>query len=48
MPNIKSAIKRVKTTKTRSSENAMVKTAYKTATKNFKAAVEEGNKEKGR
>lgn len=46
MPNIKSAIKRVKTTKTRSAQNAMVKTAYKTAVKNFKAAVEEGNKEK--
>ena len=46
MPNIKSAMKRVKTTKTRTMENSMVKTAYKTATKNFKAAVEEGNKEK--
>ncbi len=46
MPNIKSAIKRVKTTKTRSGENAMVKTAYKTAVKNFNAAVEEGDKDK--
>lgn len=46
MPNIKSAMKRVKTTKTRTMENSMVKTAYKTAVKNFKAAVEEGNKEK--
>ena len=46
MPNIKSAMKRVKTTKTRTMENSMVKTAYKTAIKNFKAAVEEGNKEK--
>lgn len=46
MPNIKSAIKRVKTTKTKSHENSMVKTAYKTAVKNFRAAVEEGDKDK--
>ena len=46
MPNIKSAIKRVKTIKTKTSENSMVKSAYKTAIKNFNAAVEEGNKEK--
>ena len=46
MPNIKSAIKRVKTTKTRAGENAMVKTAYKTAIKNFKSAVEQGDKDK--
>ena len=46
MPNIKSAIKRVKTSKTRTSENSMVKTAYKTAVRNFKAAVEGGNKDK--
>ncbi len=46
MPNIKSAIKRVKTSKTRTSENSMVKTAYKTAVRNFKAAVEDGNKDK--
>ncbi|MBQ6860490.1 MAG: 30S ribosomal protein S20 [Clostridia bacterium] len=46
MPNIKSAIKRVKTIKTKTSENSMVKSAYKTAVKNFNAAVEEGNKEK--
>ena len=46
MPNIKSAIKRVKTTETKSNENASTKTAYKTAVKNFKAAVEAGNKEK--
>ena len=33
MPNIKSAKKRVNTIKTKSDENAMVKTAYKTAIK---------------
>ena len=46
MPNIKSAIKRVKTIKTKTSENSMVKSAYKTAVKTFEAAVAEGNKEK--
>ncbi len=46
MPNIKSAIKRTRTIETKTKENAMVKTAYKTAIKNFNAAVEEGNKEK--
>ena len=45
MPNIKSAIKRVNTIKTKTDENAMVKTAYKTAIKNFNAAVETGNKD---
>ena len=46
MPNIKSAIKRVKTIETRTNENAMVRTAYKTAVKNFQKAVENGNKDK--
>ncbi len=46
MPNIKSAIKRVKIIKTKTLENSMVKTAYKTAIKNFNVIVEEGNKEK--
>lgn len=45
MPNIKSAIKRVNTIKTKTEDNAVVKTAYKTAIKNFKVAVEAGNKE---
>lgn len=45
MPNIKSAIKRVNTIKTKTEDNAVVKTAYKTAIKNFKAAVEAGKKE---
>ena len=46
MPNIKSAIKRVKTIETKTSENTMIKTAYKTAVKNFMNEVENGNKEK--
>ena len=46
MPNIKSAIKRVKTNESRANENSMIKTAYKTAVKNFQKAVETGNKEK--
>lgn len=46
MPNIKSAIKRVETIKTKTSENTMMKTAYKTAVKNFMNEVEKGNKEK--
>ena len=45
MPNIKSAIKRVNTIKVKTSENAMVKTAYKSAVKSFKASVEAGKKE---
>ena len=46
MPNIKSAIKRVKTIDTKTSENTMIKTAYKTAVKNFMSEVESGNKAK--
>ena len=45
MPNIKSAIKRVRVIETKTTQNSMVKTAYKTAVKSFKKAVEEGNKE---
>ena len=45
MPNIKSAIKRVRTTESNAKENASIKTAYKTAIKNFNAAVEAGKKE---
>ena len=44
MPNIKSAIKRVKIIDKKTKQSAMVKTAYKTATKNFKASVEAGDK----
>jgi small subunit ribosomal protein S20 len=46
MPNIKSAIKRVRIIEKKTDANTMVKTAYKTAMKNFKKEVESGNKEK--
>ncbi len=46
MPNIKSAIKRVRTNKSKTLENSMVKSGYKTAVKNFLAQVEAGNKDK--
>ena len=45
MPNIKSAIKRVNTSKTKTLENTMIKSEYKTAVKNFLQTVEEGDKE---
>ena len=45
MPNIKSAIKRVNSNKTKSLENTMIKSEYKTAVKNFLQLVEEGKKE---
>ncbi|MBR6034002.1 MAG: 30S ribosomal protein S20 [Clostridia bacterium] len=44
MPNIKSAIKRVSVIDTKTAQNNMVKTAYKTAVRTFKEAVEKGNK----
>ncbi len=46
MPNIKSAIKRVKTSKTKTLENTSFKSEYKTAVKNFLQLVEAGDKEK--
>lgn len=46
MPNIKSAIKRVNVTKTKTLQNNMVKSAYKTAVKTFESAVEAGDKAK--
>ena len=46
MPNIKSAIKRVSVIETKTLQNNMVKSEYKTAVKKFEAAVLEGNKEK--
>ncbi|MBM7701460.1 MULTISPECIES: 30S ribosomal protein S20 [Bacillaceae] len=39
MPNIKSAIKRVKTTEARRAQNIQVKSAMRTAVKNFEALV---------
>ena len=44
MPNIKSAKKRVIVTETKTEQNKMFKTAYKTATKKFEAAVAAGDK----
>ena len=45
MPNIKSAIKRVKVIETKTARNNMIKTGYKSAIKKFEQAVEAGNKE---
>ena len=43
MPNIKSAIKRVKVTETKNLQNRMVKSSLKTAIKKFDAAVATGD-----
>jgi len=48
MPNIKSAIKRVNVIETKTMQNNMIKSAYKTAIKNFKAAVSENNLEEAK
>ncbi|ARK29303.1 30S ribosomal protein S20 [Halalkalibacter krulwichiae] len=45
MPNIKSAIKRVKTTDKRRAQNISVKSALRTAIKNFETKVEAGDVE---
>ena len=46
MPNIKSAIKRVSVIEKKTAQNNMIKSAYKTAIKNFEAAVAEGDVKK--
>ena len=46
MPNIKSAIKRVSVIEKKTSKNNMIKSAYKTAVKNFELAVAEGDAKK--
>ena len=46
MPNIKSAIKRVSVIEKKTAQNNMIKSAYKTAVKNFEAAVAEGDAKK--
>ena len=46
MPNIKSAIKRVVVIEKKTLRNNMIKSAYKTAVKNFEAAVAEGDVKK--
>ena len=43
MPNIKSAKKRVIITETKTLQNKMFKSAYKTAVKKYQAAVAAGN-----
>lgn len=48
MPNIKSAIKRVSVIKTKTAQNNMIKTAYKTAVKKFEVAVNEKNIEEAK
>ena len=45
MPNIKSAVKRVKVIEKKTLRNNMVKSAYKTAVKKFEQAIEAGNVE---
>ena len=44
MPNIKSAIKRVKTIDKKTTQNNMIKTGVKTAIKKFEQAVLDGKK----
>lgn len=44
MPNIKSAIKRVRVTEKKTLNNNMIKSEYKTAVKKYEAANEKGDK----
>lgn len=48
MANIKSAIKRIRKTETRTLRNKMVKSSIKTAVKKFEAAVNTGNLEEAK
>ena len=48
MPNIKSAKKRVKIIEKKTLENNMIKSAYKSAIKNFEAAIEAGKLEEAK
>lgn len=43
MPNIKSAIKRVKVIETKTARNNSIKSGYKSAVKKFESAVNSGN-----
>ena len=43
MPNIKSAIKRVKVTSTKTLQNSMIKSALKTSVKKFDEALKTGD-----
>lgn len=46
MPNIKSAIKRTRVIETKTRRNKMIKSATKTAVRNFSEVVEAGDKSK--
>ena len=48
MANIKSAKKRIKVTETKTAQNRMIKSALKTAIKNFEAAVAANNAEEAK
>ena len=48
MPNIKSAKKRVVIIEKKTKRNNMIKSAYRTAVKNFEEAVEAGNLEEAK
>lgn len=48
MPNIKSAKKRVLTTKKKTLRNNMIKSEYKTSIKKFESALESGNIEEAK
>ena len=48
MPNIKSAIKRVKVAEKKTKRNNMIKSGYKTAVKKFEEAVNAGNIEEAK
>ena len=48
MPNIKSAIKRVSVIETKTLQNNMVKSEYKTAVKKFEEAIAAGNLEEAK
>ena len=43
MPNIKSAVKRVKVIEKKTMRNNMIKSGYRTAVKKFEQAIEAGN-----
>ena len=48
MPNIKSAIKRVKVAETKTKRNNMIKSGYKSAVRKFEEAIEAGNIEEAK
>ena len=48
MPNIKSAMKRVKVIEKKTMRNNMIKSGYRTAVKKFEQAIEAGNIEEAK